>query len=337
MRNFHYKTNGNTSHNDWIYPVEDSFFIEWDDKKGKCMTNMFKEVVPEQFSMHYPITSLNLWTNYSTPSPIAGETPQCVLDIYLRNSATTACTSVDFTWPTISEDIDNIYREYRDANHKLSNEIKLSERTPRHYVYVIDPVTKMKPNETSGQIPVKVTTTIRKGSTYGDIVFKEEYVLNDSTSTCQYRFPDVSGLTELSVYVGITDPNSAYWNPNAEEWDFINNCSSSSEFGTLLSGNTSTLPLAGASNNATDRNWRFDEDYYVHFDVVNNNTNYVYEVTNNDYNLKDRPMPIVCPSSASTQTLNINSALNSINTHKTKMLSNIQADLNHALSICTNC
>ena len=337
MRNFHYKTNGNTSHNDWIYPVEDSFFIEWDDKKGKCMTNMFKEVVPEQFSMHYPITSLNLWTNYSTPSPIAGETPQCVLDIYLRNSATTACTSVDFTWPTISEDIDTIYRRYRDANLKLSNEIKLTERTPRHYVYVIDPVTKMKPDETSGKIPVKVTTTIRKGSTNGDIVFKEEYVLNDSTSTCQYRFPDVSGLTELSVFVGITDPNSAYWNPNAEEWDFINDCSSSSEFGTLLSGNTSTLPLAGASNNATDRNWRFDEDYYVHFDVVNNNTNYVYEVTNNDYNLKDRPMPIVCPSSASTQTLNINSALNSINTHKTKMLSNIQADLNHALSICTNC
>ena len=48
-------------------------------------------------------------------------------------------------------------------------------------------------------------------------------------------------------------------------------------------------------------------------------------------------MPIVCPTSASTQTLDINSALNSINTHKTKMLSNIQEDLDYALGACTDC
>ena len=337
MSLFHYQTNGDTSSNQWIHPVEDSFFIEWDDKKGKCMTNMFKEVIPEQFSMHYPITSLNFWTNYNSESnALPSESRQCVLDVYLRNSATTACTSVDFTWPTISEDIDLLYRDYRGSVHYLANEIKLTERTAKYYVYVIDPATKMKPDETSGDIAVKVTTTIRKGSHNGNIVFKEEYVLNDSTSTCVYRIPSPEGLGKLIVYVGITDPNSAYWNPIASVDDFITFCSSS-EFGTLLSGNTSTLPLFGASDNATDRNWRFDEDYYVHFDVVNNNTGYIYEVTNNDYNLKDRTMPIVCPSSASTQTLDINSALNSINTHKTKMLSNIQADLNYALSICTNC
>jgi hypothetical protein len=190
----------------------------------------------------------------------------------------------------------------------------------------------MLPDETSGYIPVKVTTTVRKGSRDGDIVFKEEYILNDTSATCSFRAD--TGLDKLQVYIGMTDPNSAYWNPNAANFEFVNSCSLANA-GTLLSGNTSGLPIPGASDNGIDRNWRFDEDYYVHFDVVNNNTNEVYEVTNNDFNLKDKPMPIVCPTSASTQTLDINSALNSINTHKTKMLSNIQEDLDFALNACS--
>ena len=335
MMSFHYQTNGNTSHNEWVNPVEDNFFMDWDDKKGKCVTNMFKQVVPEQFSMHYPITSLNFWENYGGA---AIETPQCSLDVYLRNSATTACTSVDFSWPNIAEDIDTVYRAYRDENLQRQNEIKLTERTPLYYIFLIDPATKMVPDETSGYIPVKVTTTIRKGSRDGDIVFKEEYVLNDSgaTSTCLYRSTSSGGLYNLGVYVGMTDPNSAYWNSNAENFDLTYGCTIG-DAGTLLSGNTSGLPIPGASDNGIDRNWRFDEDYYIHFDVVNNNTNYVYEVTNNDFNLKDKPMPIICPTSASTQTFNINSALSSINTHKTLMLSNIQEDLDFALNNCTDC
>ena len=331
MMSFHYQTNGNTSHNEWVNPVEDNFFMDWDDKKGKCVTNMFKQVVPEQFSMHYPITSLNFWENYGGA---AIETPQCSLDVYLRNSTTTACTSVDFSWPNVAADIDTVYRAYRDENLQRQNEIKLTERTSLYYIFIIDPATKMVPDETSGTIPVKVTTTIRKGSRDGNIVFKEEYVLNDSTSTCLYRNDSGGGLYNLGVHVGMTDPNSAYWDVNAENFNLTYGCTIG-DAGTLLSGNTSGLPIPGASDNGTDRNWRFDEDYYVHFDVVNNNTNYVYEVTNNDYNLKDRPMPIVCPSSASTQTLNINSALSSINTHKTKMLSNIQEDLDFALDACS--
>jgi hypothetical protein len=340
MNSFHYQTDGNTSHDEWVNPVEDSFFIEWDSVKGKCMTNMFKEVVPEQFSMQYPITSKNFWYKL-TEGDYTPTEAQCNLDIYFRNSGSTACTSccfIDWTWPNIAGEIDGVYRAYRDSNLKLTNQIKLTEKTEQYNLYIIDPTTNMIPDETSGYIPVKVTTTVRKGSHDGDIVFKEEYVLNDSTSTCQYRSPSIYGLERLLVYVGITDPNSAYWNPNAFVDDLINDCAATSEFGTLLSGNTSTLPLAGASANGIDRNWRFDENYYVHYDVVNNNTNEVYEVTNNDYNLKDRVMPIVCPTSASTQTLDINSALNSINTHKTKMLSNIQEDLDYALDACIiNC
>ncbi len=333
MMTFKYQNNNNAAHNEWVNPVEDNFFIEWDDKKGKCVTNKFKEVVPEQFSMNYPIKSLNFWTNYASYS--IGESPECILDVYLRNSGTTACTSIDFTWPNVSAEISTINRSYRDTNLKMTNEIKLTERTPSYYVYVIDPATNMLPDETSGYIPVKATTTIRKGSRDGDIVFKEEYVLNNSGSTCSYNQPPTGGLSKLRIYVGLTDPNSAYLNPNGDDWNFNDPCGLA--YGTLLSGSTSTLPLAGASANGIDRNWEFDDDYYIHFDVVNNNTNEVYFVTNNDYNLKDRPMPIICPSSASTQTFNITTALNSINTYKTTVLGQIQEDLDNALGECTIC
>ena len=334
MMSFHYQNNNNAAHNQWVNPVEDNFFIEWDSTKNKCMTNMYNEVVPEQFSMHYPITSLNFWTNYGT-NPI-GESPQCDVDVYLRNSGTTACTSVDFTWPNIAGDIMTLNRAYRDANLKLSNEIKLTERTPIYNIYIIDPATNMLPDETSGYIPVKVTTTVRKNSRDGNIVFKEEYILNDPSAICDFNQPNVYGLSGLRVSIGITDPNSAYWNPNGDEWNYTYACTST-QAGTLLSGNTSTLPLAGASDNGIDRNWEFDENYYVHFDVVNNDTNYVYYVTNNDYNLKDRTLPIVCPSSASTQTFNITTALDSINTFKTTILGQIQEDLDNALGECTIC
>ena len=338
MMYFHYQNNNNASHNRWINPVEDSFFIEWDSKKNKCMTNMFKEVVPEQFSMHYPIISKNFWKNYHGGSILTDDVAQCNVDIYLRNSGSTACInccSIDFTWPNVAEEIATRYRGYRDTILKTDNEIKLTERTPLFKVFVIDPATNMVPDESSGYIPVKVTTTIRKGSRDGDIVFKEEYVKNDTSASCSLN--GQTSLRNLSVLVGITDPNSAYWNPNVDTWNFINVCPSG-DFGTLLSGNTSTLPLAGASNNATDRNWEFDEDYYVHFDVVNNNTGYVYHVTNNDYNLKDRTLPIVCPTSASTQTFDINAALSTINTFKTTVLGQIQEDLDWALDACViNC
>lgn len=336
MLTFEYQTNNNTAHDVWTNPVEDTFFIEWDSAKGKCMTNKFKQVVGEQFSMNFPIISKNLWENYE----YTVYSPECYIDVYLRNSGSTACTSccsVDFTWPNVSADIATINRAHRDHTFKIINETKLAERTPLYNVYVVDPTTNMAPDETSGNIPVKVTTTIRKGARDGEIVYKEEYVVNDSGATCTL-FDDTTGLKQLRVVVGIADPNSAYWNSNAYYWNYngTGGCVTG-DFGTILSGSTSGLPLAGASDNATDRNWDFDNNYYVHFDVVNTGTSQVYTVLNNDFNLKDRTLPIVPPASASTQTFDINTAISSINSFKTTILGQIQEDLDYALNNCTNC
>ncbi len=316
MMSYHYKNNNNASHNQWINPVQDSFFIDWDSVKGKCMINMFNQVVPEQFSMHYPIISKNFWTNYVTSLPIPTISPECTVDIYLRNNNVTACPlTIDWSWPNTAQDISTIYRNYYQTNFDLANETKLTENTPQYKLYILDPTTNMLPDESGGVIPVKITTTVTKGSRDGDVVFKEEYIK--------------SGLTNLNIYIGITDPNSAYKDTNACSWTLT--CTDC----TLISGDTSMLPIPGASINGVDRNWEFDINYYVHFDVVNNITNEVYHVTNNDFNLKDRPMPIVCPYSASTQLFNINTALNSINSFKTMILGEIQEDLDNALSQCS--
>lgn len=341
MMSFHYQTNNNTSHDEWINSVDNAFFIGWDTAKNKCMTKKFKQSVPEEFSMNYPIISKSIWS--TTSPPLAGCSPACVVDYYLRNSGTTNCntctTPPDWTYPEfMAEELAAMNRYYRDANLKLINEIHLTENGPLYRVNVLDPNTNMPPDESAGYIPVHVTTTIRKGSRDGDIVFKEEYILNDATATCitrQANTASYGGLKKLNVYVGITDPNCAYLNPAQFGCNGYIDCTDN---GTYITGSTSTLPLFGASDNGIDRNWTFDEDYYVHFDVVNNNTGDVYYVTNNDYNLKDRLLPIKCPNSASTQTFDINLALNSINTFKTTILGEIQEDLNDALSECTvNC
>ena len=330
LTNFHYPTNNNTQNNKWIRPINENFYIDWDSTKGKCMTNMFKQVVPEEFSM-YPaitdVTSINKTYMYS---------PECDLDILARNSGSTACSiyGVDWSYPTILNDVQAIRRYYRDAQTKLGNEYFLTTDTPLFNVIVKDPLTNNVPDETSGYIPVKVTTTIRKGSRTGDIVFQEEYVLNDDTATCSYRTPFSSyGLKTLKIPIGLTDPNGLYRNSLISE----NSIYCSSDYGTYITGSTSTMPYPGASNDATNRNWAFDVDYYVHLDIINNITNEVYYTPNNDFNLKDRNLPIKCPSSASTETFNISTALNTIQLHKEKVMSEIQEDLDWALNNCTNC
>lgn len=337
MISFHYQTNNNTAHDAWINFVDNQFFIDWDSKKGKCVTNKFKQVVAEEFSMNYPIISKNVWVNYENINYL-GVSPECIVDIYLRNSGSTFCTGYNFSWPSTSADISTIYRAYAEFNLKLRNQIKTTENEPWYYIYILDTNTNMAPDQSGGEIQVKVTTTIRKGSRDGNIVFQEEYVLNDSTASCDLRKPNNgfygNGLSQLRVPIGVTDPNSAYRNPN---YTSSSNTYCASDYGTYIAGSTSTLPFPGASANGIDRNWEFDENYYVHFDVVNNTTNQVYLVTNNDFNLKDRPLQINCPSSASTQTFNINTALNSINTFKTTILGEIQEDLDDALSVCINC
>lgn len=329
LSRFHYKTNNNTHVNEWVRPANEAFYMGWDSSRNKCVTNNFKQVIPEEFSMYYPINDITWTINTS------GVYQQCYLDIIARNSGSTACTSIDWTWPNIAEDIANTRRAYRDAQIKTDNEYFLSNNTVTYYITVKDPTTNKPVDESGGYIPVKVTTTITKGRG-GEIAFQEEYILNDTSAFPLYAKPKHPfGLTRLVIPIGITDPTSYYQNPNGCEANLV-----ASGYGTYITGSTSTMPYPGASANGIDRNWTFydDIDYYVHLDVVNASTNEVYHVTNNDFNLKDRNLPIKCPSSASTQTFDINGVLNSINTYTDTVMGQIQEDLDWALDACViNC
>ena len=328
LSSFHYQTNNNTAHNEWIQPPNEAFYMGWDSSKNKCVTNNFKQVIPEEFSMYNPITDIT-WTNDY------GFYDQCEIDIITRNSGSTACSPlIDWTWPNIAGDIATSRRAYRDAYLKQLNEYFLTNNTVSYYVSVKDPITNKPVDESGGKIPVKVTTTITKGRG-GEIAFQEEYILNDNTSSVappNYYY----GLTKLNIPIGITDPTGYYQNPNSDTQSLY----VAGGFGTYITGSTSTMPYPGASENGVDRNWSFYDDvnYYVHVDVVNAATNEVYLVTNNDFNLKDRNLPIKCPSSASTQTFDINGALGSINTYTETVLGQIQEDLDFALDACVlNC
>ena len=332
---FHYQTNNNTNVNQWIRPPEDNFYIGWDSTKNKCMTNMVKQNVPEDFSMEFPITDIT-WAKVLYPYDTNDE-QQCYLDIINRNSGSTACGVIDWTWPHIANNITEIRRDYRDYIYKQYGQNLLNYNNTYYSITVKDPLTNTTPDESSGNIPVKVTTTISKNNPNGQIVFKEEYVLNDTLG----YIPSDDGLVRLVVPIGITDPYSFYKNPSGDTTSLYSLCNTGSSFscGTHIYGSTSTMPFPGASSDGINRDWEFHDDinYYVHFDVVNNITNEVYYVTNNDFNLKDRPLPIKCPSSASTQTLDINNALESIQVYKQTVMGQIQEDLDWALNNCTNC
>lgn len=328
LSSFHYQTNNNTAHNEWIQPANDAFYMGWDSSKNKCVTNNFKQVIPEEFSMYFPITDVT-WTNqYGVYNP-------CYLDIITRNSGSTYCLpTIDWTWPNIAGEIATARRAYRDAYLKSNHQFFLTNNTVTYLVSVKDPITNKPVDETGGFIPVKVTTTITKGRG-GEIAFQEEYILNDISSSVAPP-SNYYGLTRLNIPIGITDPTGYYQNPNSNTQSLY----VAGGFGTYITGSTSTMPYPGASANGIDRNWSFydDVDYYVHLDVVNAATNEVYLVTNNDFNLKDRNLPIKCPSSASTQTFDINSALASINTYTETVLGQIQEDLDDALDACVlNC
>ena len=340
MVSFHYQNNNNAAHNKWVNSVNNDFFIGWDTAKNKCVTKKFKQSVPEEFSMMYPITSKTIWSILSSPFS-NNESPQCIVDFYLRNYNTTECSPpiTDWSFPNIGEDLALMTRAYRDLYLKEMNETFLSQLNENYYIYLLDPNTNMPPDESAGYIPVHVTTTIRKGSRDGDIVFQEEYVLNDITAQCEFRKPHggsgLGGLAKVTVAVGITDPNTRMLNPLTCYGPGLGSpCNTVNDIGTYITGSTSTLPLYGASTNGANSDWLFDEDYYVHFDVINNITSEVYYVMNNDVNLISRTLPIKCPGSASTQTFDINMALNSINTFKTTILGEIQEDLDDALFNC---
>ena len=215
-------------------------------------------------------------------------------------------------------------REYQNVNNVMVNDIDQS--TKRLYVTAIQDINGNRPLEpfnglSYDYIPVDVTTTIRKGSINGPIVYQEEYRLNDPSSS-GLGLPYVSstsihGLSRLNIPIGVADTNGFQYNTNPLASDYSTN-DNDIPFGTYITGSTSGMPFFDSGNNTVDA-IDFNDNYYVHLDIIDTSGN-TYYATNNDFNLKDGNKLIKFPTSASTQTFDVNDAIGSIENKKQEFL-----------------
>lgn len=170
-------------------------------------------------------------------------------------------------------------------------------------------------------IPIDVTTTIRKDSISGDIVYQESYRLNDPTSLSDLGVPTTGnygyGLANLKIPIGVAYTNGFQYNTNPLASTY-NTYESEVPFGTYITGSTAGLPFFDSGNNTSDA-IDYKNEYYVHLDIVDTSGN-TYYATNNDFNLKDSNGLIKFPTTASTQTLDINSVISAIDTKKQEFL-----------------
>lgn len=215
-------------------------------------------------------------------------------------------------------------REYRNVNNIMGNEISQSKK--RLYLTAIQDINGNRPLEpfnglTYDYIPIDVTTTIRKGSINGPIVYQEEYRLNDPSSS-GLGLPYVSstsirGLSRLNIPIGVADTNGFQYNTNPLASDYSTN-DNEIPFGTYITGSTSGMPFFDSGNNTVDA-IDFNDNYYVHLDIIDTSGN-TYYATNNDFNLKDGNKLIKFPTTASTQTFDVNDAIGSIENKKQEFL-----------------
>ena len=221
-------------------------------------------------------------------------------------------------------DMNTRSREYQNVNNLMVNDNNQS--TKRLYVTAIQDINGNRPLEpfnglSYDYIPVDVTTTIRKGSINGPIVYQEEYRLNDPSSS-GLGLPYVSstsihGLSRLNIPIGVADTNGFQYNTNPLASDYSTN-DNDIPFGTYITGSTSGMPFFDSGNNTVDA-IDFNDNYYVHLDIIDTSGN-TYYATNNDFNLKDGNNLIKFPTSASTQTFDVNDAIGSIENKKQEFL-----------------
>ena len=166
---------------------------------------------------------------------------------------------------------------------------KKSIKIHQYLSFIKDPTTNIIPSVGTN---LNVLVSIKKGSVSGITIYQETQhvtLLNSLKLT--------SNAPYISLNIGCADPNSL---------GYVG-CSA-----TYISGSTSGTPLFISSNNTINPTIDYSDNYYVHLDVTDLSSN-VYYATNNDFNLKDSNNLIKFPSSASTQTLNINDIQTTLN------------------------
>lgn len=283
-------------------------------------------------------------------SQVISKTSDSITLSYINTITATGVTLEN--WSARLEKVGDIKSQYnrgfRDAILRLNNEINLS--TQRHYSTSVTDLNGNIPDEpVTGMtvpyyafIPVNVTTTIRKGSITGDIVYQESYKLNDPSSTSDAGLPTnyntnrAHGLAFLNVPIGIAYTNGFQYNSSPLSTDY-STYDADIPFGTYITGSTAGLPFFDSGNNTSDA-IDYANEYYVHLDIVDYSGN-TYHATNNDFNLKDANGLIKFPTTASTQTLDINSLISSIDNKKQELLEARDIALNVIVKNggCINC
>lgn len=221
------------------------------------------------------------------------------------------------------------YRAFRDGYSKRNNESLLASGI--EYLTAVEDINGNIPYEYPSPgcggpnsycytyIPVDVTTTIRKGSVDGPIAYQESYRLNDPSSLSSVGLAKNPGLAALEIPIGVaysggsnntSDPfyDSSYGNSK-----YINTV-----YGTHITGTTSGMPFIRSGYNTVGA-MDFKDEYYVHIDIVDTSGN-TYYATNNDFNLRHSNSLIKFPTSASTQTFDINSLIASIDYKKQEFI-----------------
>lgn len=217
-----------------------------------------------------------------------------------------------------SEMSDN-YRTFINFNLKNSNEFRLA--TQRQYFTAVEDINGKIPDEpfipsllTNIFIPIDVTATFRKGAVDGPIVYQESYRLNDPNGLETMNRPSELGLGMLKLPLGTQDPNG-----------FINSTSSGADDyfgppadGTYIMGSTADMPFFNSGKD-TVSSIDYKDNYYVHLDIIDTSGN-TYYASNNDFNLKDASYLRKFPTTASTQTFDINNVLNNIEEKKQEFI-----------------
>ena len=196
------------------------------------------------------------------------------------------------------ETVGSYYKDYRDISISMLGNTLFSKQ--RQYLsFIKDPTTNIIPSVGTN---LNVLVSIKKGSVSGITIYQETQhvtLLNSLKLT--------SNAPYISLNIGCADPNSL---------GYVG-CSA-----TYISGSTSGTPLFISSNNTINPTIDYSDNYYVHLDVTDLSSN-VYYATNNDFNLKDSNNLIKFPSSASTQTLNINDIQTTLNNKFLKVVSDV--------------